>query len=154
MKEVGQIADQIRRAFEGDAWHGPALMELLPAVNSLVASSHPVNNAHSVWEIVNHLTAWKRAVLQRMNGQAVELIGEQDWPTVRDDSEEAWQKALADLQESQKKLYDAVVALPESRLDEKVPNRDHNLRYMLVGVAQHDLYHAGQIAVLRKAAVS
>jgi uncharacterized damage-inducible protein DinB len=87
-------------------------------------------------------------------GQAVELIGEQDWPTVRDDSEEAWQETLQDLQDAQKKLYDAVVALPESRLDEKVPNRDHTIRYMLVGVAQHELYHAGQIAVLRKAAVS
>jgi uncharacterized damage-inducible protein DinB len=154
MTEVERIADQIRRAFEGDAWHGPALMELLPAVNSMVANSHPINNAHSVWEIVNHLTAWKRAVLQRMNGQAVELIGEQDWPTVRDDSEEAWQKTLEALQDTQKELYDAVVALPESRLDERVPNRDHTIRYMLVGVAQHELYHAGQIAVLRKAAVS
>ncbi|HLH07294.1 MAG TPA: DinB family protein [Terriglobales bacterium] len=154
MTEVERIADQIRRAFEGDAWHGPSLMELLPAVNSMVANAHPVNNAHSIWEIVNHLTAWKGAVLQRMNGHAIELIGEQDWPTVRNSTEEAWQMTLRDLQAAQKKLYDAVLSLPESRLNEQVPNRDHNMRYMLLGVAQHELYHAGQIAVLRKAAVS
>jgi uncharacterized damage-inducible protein DinB len=154
MTEAEAIADQIRRSFEGDAWHGPALMELLPAVNSLVASSHPVNNAHSVWEIVKHLNAWKRAVFQRMNGQPVELIGEQDWPTVRDESEEAWQASLLDLQDAQSKLLNAVLLLPASRFDEKVPGRDHTFRYMLVGVAQHDLYHAGQIAILRKAAVS
>lgn len=154
MTEVERIADQIRRAFEGDAWHGPALMELLPAVDSLVASSHPVNNAHSIWEIVNHLIAWKNVVVERMNGKAIELIGEQDWPTVRDNTEESWQKTLQELQQAQARLHAAVIALPESRLDDIVPNRDHTLRYMLVGVAQHELYHAGQIAVLRKAATS
>jgi len=154
MTEVEGIADQVRRAYEGDAWHGPALMELLPAVNSLIASAHPVNNAHSVWEIVNHLAAWKRAVLLRTKGQVIELIGDQDWPPVLDDTEEAWQRSLQDLQSAHQALYDAVIALPASRLEEKVPNRDHTLRYMLVGAAQHDLYHAGQIAVLRKAAVS
>jgi Protein of unknown function (DUF664) len=92
--------------------------------------------------------------VQRMDGKAIELIGEQDWPPVLDDSEEAWQKSLNDLQEAQTELYNAVVELPASRLDEKVPDRDHTIRYMLVGVAQHELYHAGQIAILRKAAVS
>ncbi|HMK30205.1 MAG TPA: DinB family protein [Terriglobales bacterium] len=151
MTEVERIADQMQRAFEREAWHGPALMELLGDVDAPTAAAHPVNRAHSIWELVHHLTAWKRAIPRRMRGEAVELHGEDDWPPVEDFSEAAWKRALENLKSAHRELYQATLALPAARLSDPVPNRPHNLRFMLHGMVQHDLYHAGQIALLKKA---
>jgi uncharacterized damage-inducible protein DinB len=149
--EVARIADQLKHAFEADPWHGPALLEVLEGVNAAQAAARPLANAHSIWELVQHLTAWKRAVCVRLGGQAIELVGEKDWPPVGDTSEAAWQKTLAELKEAHKQVMRAVEELPDARLEDKVPGRDHTVYFMLHGLAQHDAYHGGQIALLKKA---
>lgn len=151
MSEISRISDQLRRAFYGEAWHGPSVMELLKDVAAAQAAAHPVAGAHSIWEIVHHITAWKGAVVRRLQGEAVELKGEQDWPPVKDASQASWQKSLAALEQAHQLLEKMVAALNDERLAGPVPNRDHNVYFMLHGVIQHDLYHAGQIAVLKKA---
>ncbi|HXZ80916.1 MAG TPA: DinB family protein [Terriglobales bacterium] len=151
MSEVKRIADQMQRAFEREAWHGPSLLELLGDVDAPTAAAHPVNEVHSIWEIVYHLTAWKRAIPVRMRGEAIELRGEQDWPPVEDVGESAWQATLDNLKTAHRGLHEATLALPEARLSDPVPNRPHNIWFMLHGMVQHDLYHAGQIALLKKA---
>ena len=75
---------------------------------------------------------------------------EQDWPAVRDCSEAAWKLALADLEATHAKLRGAVASLDAARLNEKVPGEAYSIYFMLHGVVQHNLYHAGQIAILRK----
>src|ERR1035437_3500929 len=68
-----RIADQLRRAFSGDAWHGDSVFEILEGVNAAQAAAHPIKNAHSIWELVLHIAAWDGAVLHRLGGAAVEL---------------------------------------------------------------------------------
>ena len=151
-REVERMADQLRRALEGGAWHGPALSEILADVTSLRAVKKPIGAAHSIWEIVLHIAVWESAVRRRLEGEVIdELPAEQDWPPVEDTSEVAWQAALQCLKQGNQRLREAIVQLGDERLDEPVPAKGYSIYVMLHGVVQHNLYHAGQLALLKKA---
>jgi len=153
MTEATRIADQLRRAFGGEAWHGDSVFEILDGVTAAQAAAHPIKNAHSIWELVLHIAAWDGAVLRRLGGVAVELSDAENFPQVTDASETAWRTALARVRRVHEELVAAVATLPESRLYEMVPGKEgahYTFYYMLHGVAQHELYHAGQIALLKK----
>ncbi len=152
MSEIDRILDQMDRAFSGDAWHGPPLKSLIDSLRTEDASKHAVQDAHSIWEIVQHITAWNTIVRRELSGEALSITPEQDWPPVTELSEAAWQGAVGNLVEAHSRLRATVRGLPDEQLDEKPSKRTDNSRYvMLHGVVQHDLYHAGQIAVLKKA---
>jgi len=156
MSETARLADQIRRAFEGEAWHGDSMLELLANVDAKTAAAHPMPEAHSIWELLLHVAAWDDAVLRRAAGRAVKLSAEENFPPVKDSSETAWRKAVEHVRQKHEALVKAVAAFPDSRLFEPVPGKkekyyDHF--YMFSGIVQHELYHAGQIALLKKAQV-
>jgi uncharacterized damage-inducible protein DinB len=151
LSEIQRILDQMDRAFSGDAWHGPSLMALLEGIPAEHASKHPVPQAHSIWELVHHVRAWNTIVQHRLSGKEVEVTTEKDWPPVWETSEIAWKRALEDLLESRTRLRRVVAELRDEVLEQK-PAECRDSRYvMLHGVIQHDLYHAGQVAVLKKA---
>jgi uncharacterized damage-inducible protein DinB len=151
MNEIDRIVDQMDRAFAGDAWHGPSLESLLDGVSAEDASKHPIPDAHSIWELVNHIASWNSIVQHRVSGEVVEVTTEQDWPPVWESSDVAWTRALEHLRECSARLRTAVQKLPERQLKDIVPGKNHSHYVMLHGAVQHDLYHAGQIAVLKKA---
>jgi uncharacterized damage-inducible protein DinB len=154
MSETARLADQMRRAFDGDAWHGDSVLELLDGVDAKVAAAHPIKNAHSIWELVLHIAAWDGAIIKRIGGAAVELDDEKNFPPVKDTSEAAWRKEIEDAKHAHAELVKAVAAFPDSRLQERVPGKTesyHNFLYTFSGIVQHELYHAGQIALLKKA---
>ncbi len=151
MSETERIAEQLRRAYEGDAWHGPSLREILSGVTAAWARRRPISAAHSIWELVQHIAAWEAIVLRRIGGETInEVSAEQDWPPVRDTSAAAWKKALGALEEGNKKLRAAIAQMTDERLNEKVPGKEREFYVELHGIVQHDLYHAGQIALLKK----
>jgi uncharacterized damage-inducible protein DinB len=154
MSQTARLADQIRRAFEGDAWHGDSVLEILADVDAATAAARPIKNAHSIWEILLHMAAWDGAVVRRTGGTAVQLTGEQNFPPVKDTSEAAWRKTVEQTKRAHDELVKAVMAFPDSRLQEQVPGKTqdyYNFYYMFSGIVQHELYHAGQIALLKKA---
>ena len=155
MSETARIADQLRRAFQGDAWHGDSLLEILDGIAAAQAAARPVKHAHTIWELVLHITAWDSAVRRRLAGEGVALSDEQNFPSVMDPSEGAWRRAIENARRVHNELIEAVAVFPDERLSEKVPGKGsepdwYDFYYMLHGVAQHELYHAGQIALLKK----
>jgi len=151
--EAARIADQLRRAFDGEAWHGGSLFEILDGVTAARAAARPIAGAHTIWELVPHIAAWDGAVLRRLGGVAVELSDAENFPPVTDASEAAWHKALLEVRRVHEGLAAAVAALPDSRLSDMVPGKEgahYTFYYMLHGVVQHELYHAGQIALIKK----
>jgi uncharacterized damage-inducible protein DinB len=153
MPEAARIADQLRRAFEGDAWHGDSVLEILEGVTAAQAAARPVAGAHSIWELALHITAWDGVVLRRLGGIAVELTDAENFPAVTDAGAAAWHEALMRMRRVHEELVSAVSDLPDSRLAEIVPGKKgahYTFYYMLHGLAQHELYHAGQIALLKK----
>jgi uncharacterized damage-inducible protein DinB len=151
MTEAARIAGQLERAFHGDAWHGPAVLELLRDVDAATAAAHPLPDAHSVWELVLHIAAWDDAVNRRIVlKKALQLNDAENFPPVKDKSRAAWKKAIAHLKKTHAALVKTAKGLPENRLRERVPGKKYDIGFMLHGVAQHELYHAGQIAILKK----
>jgi len=153
--ERERISDQFRRAFEGEAWHGPSVLSLVEGVTAEQAAAHPVAGAHSIWELVLHIEAWERACKRRLQGDRAQLSTEEDWAIVSDHSEAAWEKAKQKMIETHADLIDAIGSLDESRLDKPIiddPTIPFSSTYVtLHGGVQHDLYHAGQIAIIKKA---
>jgi len=148
--EVIRILDQMDRAFAGDAWHGTPLLRLLDGLSAEDASQHPLKEVHSIWEIVHHIGAWNRIVHRRLEGELVEVTPERDWPQVWEVSEVEWQRAKENLIESRARLRASVEALCDDDLDREAVHNGQSRYLMLHGVVQHDLYHAGQIAILKK----
>ncbi len=152
MSEVRRISSQLRRAYYGKAWHGPSVREALADVTARQAAQRAIASAHTIWEITLHIAAWERVVLRRLRGESVETIpDEENFPPAPYESEEAWQAALRDTDDVHAALADEVAHLIEERLDEIAAGADYSNRFMLYGVIQHDVYHAGQIAMLKKA---
>ena len=149
--ESALIADQLRRAFEGDAWHGPGLLELLGEVDAVTAAARPLPDVHSIWELVLHIAAWDGAALRRLGGKKAQLKGTANFPIVPKPTQTKWREAIAHAKRTHDLLVKTVAGLPESRLRERVPGKKYDFYHLLHGVVQHELYHAGQIAVLRKA---
>lgn len=152
MTEMSRIEDQLRRAFEGDAWHGPAVKEILSEVSAQKAAIRPIRGLHSIWEIVLHLSAWMQVVRRRLEGETIaDLPPEEDWPAVRDTGKQAWNKCLEDLESSYGALRQKISQMEDARLEEGVAGKGYTTYVMLQGVIQHNLYHAGQLALLKKA---
>ena len=148
--EPALIAEQLRRAFEGDAWHGPAVLELLQDVDAATAAAKPVPDVHSIWELVLHIAVWDGVACRRMAGEKCQPEGTANFPLVPKPTEAAWRKAVAHAKRAHDVLVKTVAGLPESRLRDRVPGKRYDFYHMLHGVAQHELYHAGQIAILKK----
>ena len=149
MSEVARIVDQLKRIHESDAWHGPALRELLADVSAEQAAARPVPGRHSIWELVLHIAAWEDVFLRRLEGHSLDEPEQGDFPPVGEPSQENWERALAWLDSVHAQLIERVSSLSESGLQEIVVGKDYSIRFMLDGIVQHSVYHAGQIALLK-----
>jgi uncharacterized damage-inducible protein DinB len=151
MSEVERIADQLQRAFEGNAWHGPSVREVLKGVNAEQAARYPVPGGHSIWEIVLHIAVWESIVCRRLAGEViVEISDEEDWRRPPDTGKVAWKGTQEELLNGHQQLQEAVAGLSDAQLQEAVSGKDYSVYFLLHGIIQHDLYHAGQIAILKK----
>jgi hypothetical protein len=150
-REVQFLADQLDRGFYGGAWHGPALHEVLEGVDAADAARRVLPEGKTLWELVLHLAAWNRIAAQRIRGEEPKVTDAVDWPPVEVPSPEAWQAATAQLEAGHRDLYRTVRCLTDARLDDAVPGSDPTVRGLLLGTLQHNSYHAGQIALLKKA---
>jgi DinB superfamily len=146
-----RMKGELERAHYGEAWHGPALRVVLQGVTADMALVRPITGAHSIWEIVMHVGVWLSEVRQRLGREAKDLSPSQDWPPIDGGSEAAWQQTLAALDEAHAQLRDAIGGLSEEQLRAKVPATEYSTFVMLEGAIQHHAYHAGQIALLKKA---
>ena len=144
------IADQISRAFRGESWHGPSVREVLAGVSAEDAAAHPIAGAHSIWEIVLHLVGGYTLVLRRVRGERADLSSEEEWRPVPEVSSEAWHGIQRTLEQLNQQLQSAVRAFPAERLSQELGS-EYSAYTQFSGTPQHDLYHAGQIVILKKA---
>ena len=153
MNEIERILDQLKRAYEGNAWHGPSVREAIDGVTATQAHARPLRNAHSIWELVQHIAVWEDVGRRRLEGDraAIEISSPVDWPPANDVSEAVWEQAKTALDRGHQALVEAIARVSESRLDEPILEGMSTVYVTLHGVIQHDLYHAGQIALLKKA---
>ncbi|HKW15878.1 MAG TPA: DinB family protein [Terriglobales bacterium] len=152
MSELDFIIDQLKRSFDGEAWHGPALTEVLDRVDAQAAAARPIPACHSIWELVLHIAAWERIIARRITKrEAVMPTDEENFPHVSQRTDSAWRETISSLRSAHAELLAAVSSLKESDLNDRVPGKDYDIRFMVTGAAQHAAYHGGQIAILKRA---
>ncbi|PYP87438.1 MAG: hypothetical protein DMG65_16795 [Candidatus Angelobacter sp. Gp1-AA117] len=152
-RECRHIAEEIRSTFEGEAWYGDSVQKLLQGVTAGQAFAHPMTGAHSIWELVLHVNAWAEAAVNALRGIPIAKFPwpqEKDFPPLTDRSEAAWQQAVNTLFSTHKQFWQAIEAFEDNRLEEKVPGRSYTFYKLFMGWADHMIYHAGQIALLKK----
>jgi hypothetical protein len=154
--ECFRIADQLRRAFVGDPWHGLPLREILSGVSAEQAGLRPLPSAHTIWELVLHIGVYVIAAREVLQGIPMpKIVGTpKDWPAISDTSGPAWKTAVEELLEGAEKLAQAIEGFTDARLQDTVPGREYDFYYLFHGIVQHSLYHGGQIALLKRAVSS
>ena len=151
-REVERLEDQLRRSFTGDAWHGPAVLDVLAGIDAGQAAARPVAGVHSIWELVLHLAGTYRLVLRRLGGDGDATSPDDDWPQIPAATPENWDDAVNTLRRLNADLRRAVRAFAPDRLDASlVADPPYTAYTQFIGITQHDLYHAGQIAMLKRA---
>jgi hypothetical protein len=151
MNDCERLAAEFDKALSGGAWHGPSFREALEGVDRSAAMRRPIPEAHSIAEIVLHATAWHDVVRRRLEGETPQVSDAEDWPAPNLPDEAAWRAAIERLQATGRALCDAVRSFPVDRLHEPRPRIDDTWYGLVSGELQHVIYHAGQVAVLKKA---
>ena len=149
--EVVRIREQLRHAMEGGAWHGPSVRELLEDMTAEEAAARPLPSVHSAWELVLHMAVWLEIVRLRVQGDPAEPTEAENFPAVSEPTEAAWADARARLRRAHDDLQSVLPSLTEEDLEGTVPGQRYRVAHMLHGTIQHTLYHAGQVAILKKA---
>lgn len=151
--ESNRIADQLRRAFKGEAWHGPSLLELLDDVSPDQARGRPLASAHNTWELLLHIDFYLQAALDAIQGVPMHELDDsgEDWPAAANAEAVAWFDAQDRTFHNAEKLARAIEQFDDKKLKETVPGRPYDFYFLFHGIVQHSLYHAGQIALLKKA---
>ena len=158
MREVDRLRRELEATFDGDPWYGSAVSRILDGVDESQAAAHPVKGAHSIWELVAHMTAWVNETNRRLRGSNHADPLEGDWPAVTSTSAASWQSALSDLAGAHAALAATLTAMDDADLGREITGgqTDANgqpvtLYRTALGLLQHDAYHAAQIALLKKA---
>jgi uncharacterized damage-inducible protein DinB len=144
---------------------------VLEGVTHEAAAKRPIPGAHSIWEIVLHVTTWAQIARERLKGASIaDPTPERDWPPVPQrlsgsdpqfgsDSVSApdlddWRVAIEQLAFAHRMLAAEVRELEDEALDAEVPGLEYSVWILLHGIVEHGTYHAGQIALLKRALVS
>jgi uncharacterized damage-inducible protein DinB len=150
---VRLIRQQIRLSFEGEAWVGTSLFTSIKDLPIAQVFNRPIPKAHSIAELVRHMTAWRKYVVEKLKGNdsfEITLNTDADWLVFEEVNEQIWKDTLTALQDSQTKLLTLLKDFPDSHLTALVTGKEYTFYVLLHGIIQHDYYHLGQISMLKK----
>lgn len=148
----GELAAKIRAVVDGGMWHGPSIREAVDGVSATVAAAHPIEGAHSIWEITLHVGQWAEIVSERVSGRNPPVTDERNFPPVGEVTEERWRAAIERTKHLYHALADVVATLDPATLQERDEDGSGGLAAQIHGAVEHGAYHAGQIVLLRRAA--
>ena len=137
----------LEAAFDRKGWHGPTLRGALRGVTPEEAAWRPGEGRHSVWELAMHCAYWKYAARRRLTGEkrgSFAVKGSNFFPVPASPDENAWREVLRILEGEHARLRDAIESLPKSAFNDRKRLR------MIYGVAAHDVYHSGQIQLIKR----
>ena len=158
MSEKHRIVDLSSRVMDGDPWHAGSIAALLADVTAVEAAARPIPGAHSIWQLVLHMTGWAEEVRLRMAGAPAGTPAMGDWPRVGPVGRARWERARAALFSAYHALHKDVSRMAARDLSRPTVDPRNRAtgegmsRYVTIhGVIHHAAYHAGQIALLKRA---
>ncbi len=149
MNEIQQLVQRYDQTMSGDAWYGYPIWKILDGIDAPCAVAQLIPGTHNIWQLVMHMEFWERIAARRFSGPVTpDEAG--NFPATPALDEAEWQKTLESLRVSNNEFRQAISLLDSTVLDKTTPGGQHSFRYELVGVIEHHIYHAGQIALLKK----
>jgi len=152
-EKIRALLEALDQAYDHQSWHGTNLRGSLRGLAPAEASWRPQRGRHNIWEEVLHAAYWKYAVRQRLVGgkrDAFPLKGSNWFASPQKASAAEWKHAVRLLTETHRRLRDAVEEFPPSRLGQNLPGSKWRAFDYILGAAFHDIYHAGQIQLLKR----
>lgn len=145
MSAKAGIISTLKDTYDGSAWHGPSLMQVLSKIPAAKANTR-IGKGHSIIEIALHMVAWRNFVIHKLNGDnAYDVTDEINFPLSND-----WTNTLEELDKNQNELLQAIAQFDEEKLNDLVPGRNYSFYKLLHGIVHHDTYHQGQIVMITK----
>ncbi len=151
--ELRSVLHTLDEAYNRKAWHGPTLRGAIRGLSPRQAAWRPGSGRHNIWEIAVHAAYWKYAVWRRLVGArrgAFPHKGSNWFPRPVELSEKAWRADVALLEEMHRRVREAVVRLPKGALLKQARGGKWSNLRLIAGIALHDIYHAGQIQLLKR----
>jgi uncharacterized damage-inducible protein DinB len=150
MTATERVLRQYDVVLHGDAWHGDAIWKILDGISAECAAHRPLVGAHTIWEIVMHMTFWEGVAAKRLAGERAGLDEALNFPAMPSVTEANWRKTLQQFYASNQQFQEALSKLEASRADELTAAGKRTFYDEAHGLIEHDIYHAGQIALLKK----
>lgn len=149
--ELDRIKTLLNATFHGGAWHGPSVLENLQGIKPKAAGNRQ-KNIHTIAELVYHITTWRIFALKKIQGDAEFLIKteKQNWGNLKEIDEFEWETLQMELTLSHDELMTGLEEKDDNFLLEIVPGAEYDFYTLLHGIIHHDIYHCGQIAILKK----
>ena len=150
-KEITAIIKSFETTLSGQPWYGRAVFEILEEADESKVNVKPNGTEHSILELLWHMNTWAEFVLAHLEKRTeaeIKAVEENDWR--KSNTTTNWKKGIEELKTIHKKIEAMLNQKEDSFLSEMVPNRQFNFRFMLNGLVQHNIYHLGQIAYLKK----
>jgi len=149
MEEVKFLRDQIVTTFKGDSWHGPNLVNSLANIDYKQAMKRPLNERHTIWELTDHISFWMEEVWKSVRDHSpLNPDKNKDWAEMGA-TEVEWEQSVNRLEAAVNMVLDELAQWRDEDLYEKVPGESYTFKQMLHGMVHHNLYHAGQINILK-----
>jgi uncharacterized damage-inducible protein DinB len=151
-KETQSIIKSFETTLSGQPWFGRGVYEMLEEIDEKKIYVKPNENAHSLAELLWHMNVWAEftlAALENRNIEDIKAIEQLDWRTI-DPAKHTWKNGLTVLKSIHNKIIEQLKQKEDSLLGEIVPNRKYNYRFLLNGLIQHNIYHLGQVAYVKK----
>lgn len=151
--ELALLLQMIDEAYEKKTWHGPNLRGSLRGLTAAEAAWRPGPNRHNIWEIAVHCAYWKYTVRRKLLNEkrgSFPLKGGNFFKRPIELSEGAWKEDIRLLEECHRSMREAIASFPPSRLYSRTPNSKYTNIAVIYGIANHDIYHAGQIQLLKR----
>lgn len=151
-EEIDHLLGNLDEAYNRAAWHGPNLRGSIRGVKAREAALAPRAGRHTIWEIVVHAAYWKYTVRRRLCGEkrgSFFLPGSNWFDRSKDRTEKAWRADVALVEKEHQLLKKVISSFPPENLDRRPPGSKSTARRMIAGIALHDVYHAGQIQLIK-----
>ena len=153
MQESKQIKTALRHLYEGEVWHGPSIKEILVDMTAQDAIKRVTPKSKNIAEYLVHITNWRIFALEKLTGgdsYDIILNSEADWSVINELSQEGWEEILQNYEEAQTELLEVVDTYTNSKLEATVTGRKYTFYTLLHGVIHHDIYHSGQMMMLKR----
>ena len=149
-EQLKSIISNLEDCFDGKPWYGDSVMKKLNQINWEIVNEKIYGNK-TIAVLLKHMINWRVFVLKKLEGDVVFNIvidGENDWDEVHIANQEEWNALLQDLRTTQQNLLQNLALETDGLLNQKVPGKEYTFGPILTSIAQHDIYHLGQIAML------